>query len=132
MGLTKLERMSAVMLAKTIATSRAMLDIKDESSGYVRRLYKYGIFTVQEVAEIAEMSEYKVRQAISGEEELRAKSGVYTKHLDHVLRMIDSHSFGRKHIKSLVDEGATIGAVSRVTGIPESTLRRWVREGNNE
>lgn len=119
--------MSAVILAKTIATTNALLDIKQELPSYIRRLYRYQLFTVAEISDIANISEYKVRQAIVGEEEFTAKSGIKVRHLDHLLRMIASPEFAKLHIKSLIDDEATIASISRVTDIPESSLRRWTK-----
>lgn len=128
MPLSPVDRMSAVILAKTIATTHTLLDMKGELQGYVRRLYKYGIFTVAEIGEMANVSEYIIRKAIAGEEEFRAKAGVKPRHLDHLIRMIGSPAFAKLHVRSLLDDGATISALVRVTGISESSLRRWARE----
>ena len=128
MPLSPVDRMSAVILAKTIATTHTLLDMKGELQGYVRRLYKYGIFTVAEIGEMANVSEYIIRKAIAGEEEFRAKAGVKPRHLDHLIRMIGSPAFAKLHVRSLLDDGATISALVRVTGISESSLRRWSRE----
>lgn len=128
MPLSPVDRMSAVILAKTIATNHTLLDMKGELQGYVRRLYKYGLFTVAEIGEMANVSEYIIRKAIAGEEEFRAKAGVKPRHLDHLIRMIGSPAFAKLHVKSLLDDGATISALVRVTGISESSLRRWARE----
>lgn len=128
MLLSPVDRMSAVILAKTIASSHTLLDIKGELQGYIRRLYKYGLFTVAEIGDIANVSEYVVRKAIAGEEEFRAKAGVKPRHLDHLIRMIGTPAFARLHVKSLLNDGATISALSRVTGIPKTSLNRWARE----
>lgn len=128
MPLSPVDRMSAVILAKTIATTHTLLDMKGELQGYVRRLYKYGLFTVAEIGEMANVSEYIIRKAIAGEEEFRAKAGVKPRHLDHLIRMIGSPAFAKLHVRSLLDDGATISALVRVTGISESSLRRWARE----
>lgn len=128
MVLSQVDRMSAVILAKTIANTHSLLDMKGDLAAYIRRLYKYRLFTVGEISEIAGVSEYMVHQAIYGEEEFRARSGVKPRHLDHLIRMVGSHSFARLHTKSLIDDGATFSALSRVTGISESSLRRYARE----
>ena len=128
MDSSQIDRMSAVILAKTIANNSMMLDSKGELADYVRRLYRYKLFTVSEIAEISDISEYKVRQALVGEPEFRARSGVYSRHLDHLIRMIGSHDFAKLHVKALVEDNATISGLSRVSGISESNLRRWVRE----
>lgn len=125
MPLSPVDRMSAVILARTIATNNTLLDIKQELAAYIRRLYSYRMFTVSELSDIANVSEYKVRQAITGEEEFTAKSGIQVRHLDHLIRMIGSHDFAKLHIKSLLEDGATIASIHRVTDIPESSLRRW-------
>ena len=41
MDSSQIDRMSAVILAKTIANNSMMLDIKGELADYVRRLYRY-------------------------------------------------------------------------------------------
>lgn len=128
MHLSPVDRMSAVILAKTIASTRTLLDMKGELTGYIRRLYKYRLFTVSEICELAGVTEYAVRKAIAGEEEFRAKSGIKPSHLDHIIRMIGSPTFAKLHIKTLLKDGATIASLSRVTGISESSLRRWARE----
>lgn len=128
MPLSPVDRMSAVILAKTIATTHTLLDMKGELQGYVRRLYKYGLFTVAEIGEMANVSEYIIRKAIAGEEEFRAKAGIKPRHLDHLIRMIGSPAFAKLHVRSLLDDGASISALVRVTGISESSLRRWARE----
>lgn len=125
MDSSQVDRMSAVILAKTIASTRLLLDMKGDIGAYVRRLYKYRIFTVAEIAEISGLSEYKVRQAIAGEEEFRAKTGVKARHLDHLVRMIGSPAFAKLHVKSLINDGATFAGLARVSGIAESSLRRW-------
>lgn len=66
MHLSPVDRMSAVILAKTIASTRTLLDMKGELTGYIRRLYKYRLFTVSEICELAGVSEYTVRKAIAG------------------------------------------------------------------
>lgn len=128
MSLTQLDRMSAVMLAKTIASNRSILDLKDELYPYVRRLYRMKIFSQGEIAEFAQLSKYRMNRALAGEEEFIAKTGVATRHLDHLIRMIGTPEFAKLHIKSLIEDGATYAAIYRITDIPESTLRRWVRE----
>ena len=130
MVLSQVDRMSAVILAKTIANTHSLLDMKGDLAAYIRRLYKYRLFTVGEISEIAGVSEYRVHQAIYGEEEFRARSGVKSRHLDHLIRMVGSQSFAKLHTKSLIDDGATFSALSRVTGISESSLRRYAREEN--
>lgn len=128
MHLSPVDRMTAVILAKTIVSTRTLLDMKGELTGYIRRLYKYRLFTVGEISEFAGVSDYIVRKAIAGEDEFRAKSGIKPGHLDHIIRMIGSHVFARLHTKALINDGATIASLSRVTGISESSLRRWARE----
>lgn len=128
MPLSPVDRMSAAMLAKTITTNCTLLDMKGELPAYIRRLYRYGLFTVKEIAEFSNSSEYTVRKAISGEVPNRSKSGIQTRHLDHIIRMIASPHFAKQHIRSLLDDGATIGSLARVTGHSESSLRRWAKE----
>ena len=90
-------------------------------------MYRYRLFTGSEICDIAEVSEYKVRKAITGEEEFTARAGVKVKHLDHLIRMIGSPAFAKLHIKSLIEDGATISSIARVTGISETSLRRWAK-----
>ena len=99
MVLSQVDRMSAVILAKTIANTHSLLDMKGDLAAYIRRLYKYRLFTVGEISEIAGVSEYRVHQAIYGEEEFRARSGVKSRHLDHLIRMVGSQSFAKLHTK---------------------------------
>lgn len=125
MPLSQVDRMSAVVLAKTIASSRAVLDIKGELPNYVRRLHKYKMFSIMEICDIAKLSEYKVRKAIQGMPEFKAKAGIKPSHLDHLLRMIGSPEFTKLHINHLIKDGATFAGIARVTGTSETTLRRW-------
>lgn len=125
MALSDVDRVSAIILAKSIVSNRALLDMRNETDGYVRRLYKYGIFTASEIAEFAGLTEYGIRHAISGLGEFRAKSGVSAKHLDHLVRMVGAPDFAKLHTRLLVESGATYAALARVTGLPESSLRRW-------
>lgn len=127
MPLSPVDRMSAVMLAKTIASTHMLLDMKGDLPAYIRRLYKYRMFTVAEICDFANTTEYKVRKAIAGEEDFTARAGVQIKHLDHLLRMIGSPAFTKLHIKSLLEDGATIASMARVTGISETSLRRWAK-----
>ena len=127
MPLSPVDRMSAVILAKTIASTRTLLDMKGDLPAYIRRLYRYKMFTVSEICDFANVSEYKVRKAIEGEEEFTAKAGIQIRHLDHLIRMIGSPAFAKLHIKSLIEDGATIASISRVTGISETSLRRWAK-----
>src|SRR5690606_7687057 len=113
MHLSPVDRMSAVILAKTIANTHTLLDMKGELSAYIRRLYSYRMFTVAEICEIADVSEYVVRKAIAGEPEFRARSGIKPSHLDHIIRMIGSHTFARLHTKALLKDGAKIASLSR-------------------
>ena len=127
MPLSPVDRMSAVILAKTIASNHTLLDMKGDLPAYIRRLYKYRMFTVAEICDFANVSEYKVRKAIEGEEEFSAKAGIQIRHLDHLIRMIGSPAFAKLHIKSLLEDGATIASIARVADIPESSLRRWAK-----
>lgn len=120
--------MSAVILAKTIWDRRSFLQMRGEIDSYVGRLAGYRLFSVGEMALIAEISEYRVRKSANPATMLRAKSGVQPRHLDHLLRMIEDPTFSKIHVKSLVNDGATLAALARVTGQPETSLRRWARE----
>lgn len=132
MLLSQVDRMSAVILAKTIASSRAVLDMRDELTHSIKRLYQYKMFSVGEICDIAKMSEYKVRKILQGEEEFTARTGVKPSHLDHLLRMIGSPEFTKLHINHLIKDGATFAGIARVTGTSETTLRRWAeREETN-
>lgn len=127
-SISPVDRMSAVILAKSIVSTRALLEMKNELPAYVRRLYKYRMFTVSEICDFSGMTEYAVRKAIAGEPEFRAKPGIKSSHLDHIVRMVGSNQFAKLHTKSLIKDGATIASLSRVTGISETTLRRYERE----
>lgn len=129
MAISQLDRVSGIMLARTIASTNEILELKGDLPAYVRRLHSYKLFTVGELSEISGMSEHKVRQCLRGTEQFRARSGIKPRHLDHLIRMVGSHDFARLHIKSLVKDGATIAGLARVSGISESTLRRWISEG---
>lgn len=120
--------MSAVILAKTITDRQSFLHMRGEVEAYVGRLASYRLFSVGEMAQIADISEYRVRKSANPDILLRAKSGILPRHLDHVLRMIDNPTFSKIHVKALVEDGATLAALSRVTGQPETSLRRWARE----
>lgn len=127
MILSQLDRVNIVMLAKTIYTSSSLLQATEDINTYLKRLNRYQLFTVGELAELSNCTPYKVRQALDGDKELRARSGIKPRHLDHIIRMIGSDDFTKKHIKSLIKDGATFASLSRVIGIPESNLRRWER-----
>lgn len=127
MHLDPIDRMNCVLLARTIAQDRVMLEVREELTEYIRRLNEYKVFTVNEIANFTKLTSYRVRKLIQGQEEVRARSGVEAKHLDHIVWMISSPDFSKQHIKSLYDEGATLAAVARVTGHSETTLRRWVQ-----
>ena len=128
MRLSPTDRISALMLAKTIDREYEMLTIKGEIEGYLLRLNKYQILSVGEIAELARMSEYKVKKIISMENRPRNRSGVRPRHFDHLIRMIGDREFAKLHYKHLMNEGVAIAAMSRVTGIPTSTFYRWERE----
>lgn len=128
MPLSQVDRMSALILAKTISTSNVLLDVMGELPGYLRRLHSYKLFTVIEIGDIANRSEYAVRKAITGEEEFRARTGIKARHLDHLIRMVGSPAFAKLHTKSLIADGATIAGLARVSGLSETSLRRWAEE----
>lgn len=128
MSLTKVERMSAVMLARTVASNAALYEVTNELGKYIQKLNSYGIYTVAEISEFTEISEYRVRKYLLGAEEIRAKSGVLTRHLDHYLRMIGAPDFTKKHLPTLLSDGVGISTIARITGHSQTTLRRWVRE----
>lgn len=130
MTLEPVERMSAILLAKAIAANSAVLDVKGELPGCLRRLYEYGIFTVSEISDIANVSEYQVRQAISGKDEVKGRGGVGARHLDHIVRMVGDPEFAKKHTRFLVKDGATTSALARVTGLPRSSIGRWAHDDN--
>lgn len=126
------ERMSAIILAKSIVDRREVLTLRGGISAYLAQLSEYGLFTVGEMAEFANVSEYQVRKASESGTLLRAKSGVHTRHLDFLLRMVDNNKFSRIHTKGLVDDGATVQALSRVTGHAVSSLKRWSKEERDD
>jgi hypothetical protein len=127
MALSDLERMSALMLAQSIHRTHQLLDIKGELGVYIYRLNRYQIFSIGEIADFAKLSEYKVRQAIPQESAVIARSGVHARHLDHLIRMVGDPKFAKIHLKTLLEDGAKINALSRITGIPLSTLNNWKR-----
>lgn len=128
MVLNQVDRLTAVMLAHNIYYNRTLLELSGELNSSIKRLYKYKLFTIGEISEFANVSEYLIKRMVRGEEGLRARSGIYGRHLDHIVRMIDSPAFTKKHIKSLIKSGATFAALARVSGISESSLRRWEEE----
>lgn len=97
---------------------------------YVTRLADYKLFAVSELAMFSSLSEYKVRSYVPAGALIRAKFGVYPRHLDHLMRMVDNPEFSRIHAKTLVEDGATVAGLARVSGESESNLRRWA-EGVN-
>ena len=129
---SSLDRMNAVILAKSLYDRRDYLVASGEMHENLLRLAGYRLFSVGELASFTDMSEYRVRKSVGPEALLRAKSGVQPRHLDFLLRMIDNRTFARIHTKRLVGDGATVAALSRVTGLPESSLRRWAEEEEEE
>lgn len=65
-SISPVDRMSAVILAKTIASTRTLLDLKGELPGYIRRLYKYRLFTVNEICELASVSKTQYARRLRG------------------------------------------------------------------
>lgn len=125
---SELDRMSAIMLAKSIVDRSLVLAMRGELGSYVDRLARFKLFSVGELSEISGLSEYQVRRATDSNCLVRARSGISPRHLDHAMRMVGDAKFSRLHIKSLVDDGATESALARVTGQSERSLRRWARE----
>lgn len=120
--------MNAVIHALSLYEKREILKLSGQVGQYVIRLAEYRLFSVGEIAEISGLSEYRVRKSANPDILIRARTGVYARHLQHLLRMIDNKEFCKIHTKRLVEDGATIAALSRVTGQPESSLRRWAEE----
>lgn len=125
---SQVERMSALLLAKSIIDRREMLQMMGDLEMYISRLARAEIFTLGELAEISGLTEYHVKQAIYPRPAVRARSGVKRRHIDHLIRMVGNPSFARTHTRSLIGEGATTSGLARVTGLSESSLRRWARE----
>lgn len=125
---SKVDRMSALLLAKSIIDRQEMLQMRGLLETYVSRLSRAEVFSLGELSDISGMSEYKIKQAIRPRFVIRARSGIYRRHIDHLIRMVGDTSFARIHTKSLVEDGATTSALARVTGLSESSLRRWARE----
>ena len=126
--LSNVDRMSAILLAKSIVDRRTVLALSGGIAGYIDRLSQFKMFSVGEIADISGLSEYQVRRASAPDVHIRAKSGISPRHLDHALRMVGNAEFSRLHVKSLLEDGATVAALARVTGQPERSLRRWARE----
>lgn len=126
MTLEQIDRMNMLILAKTVFMNRTLYQASGEVTHYLKRLNNYQVFTVGELAAISGTSPYKVRKAI-GTEELKGRSGINPRHLDHLIRMVGSVKFTELHIRSLLDDGATFAALSRVTGYSERRLRRMER-----
>ena len=125
---SSLDRMNAIILAKSLYERREYLALNGEIHESLVRLASYRLFSVGELAEITNLSEYRVRKSTGPDVLIRAKSGIEPRHLDDLLRMIDNRAFAKLHTKRLVEGGATIAALSRVTGLNESSLRRWAGE----
>lgn len=128
MSLSNIERVTAIMLALTIVRQREFLELTNGMGKEVIRLNDYGLFTVSELSEIANISRYRVSTLLKDKQVVRARSGIKFNHLDHLVRMVGPNKFARRHIKSLVEEGSTFSAIARVTGVSESSLRRWAKE----
>jgi len=120
--------MNAVILAMSLYEKREILKLSGEAGHSVLRLAQYRLFSVGELAEISGLSEYRVRKSANPDVLIRARTGVYPRHLQHLLRMIGNRDFAKIHTKALVKDGATIAALSRVTGHAENSLRRWAEE----
>lgn len=125
MSLTQTDRMSALMLALSINNRHEALDLSGELPDYVHRLNTAQIFSVGEIAEIARVSEYQVRKMIPPSSPLKARSSIKPQHLQHLIRMVGDPAFSQLHVQSLIDTGATVEALSRVTGFSPTTIRRW-------
>lgn len=128
MQLKPLDRMTAIILAKTICDKHDLLDLTGELDSYIQRLFRYRLFTVAEISAFANISEYRVRKALIGEPAFTARSGIQARHLDHIIRMIGSNDFAKAHIHRLLEDGATTGSLARVTGISDRNLRRWAKK----
>lgn len=132
MSLSETDRLSAVILAKTVWDRREVLSLRGSMENYVARLAAYQMFSVGEIAEIAGISEYKVRQYADEKDLVRVKSGVAPNHLDFLLRMVGNPTFAKIHTPTLLANGATVSALARVTGQSESSLRRWAKREDSE
>ncbi len=128
MDLKPIDRMNAIILAKSIQDRGVVLALQGGLGPYVARLASYRIFAMGELQDISGLSEYQIRRAVAPDTVIKARSGVSSRHLDHLLRMVDDKNFTKLHIKHLLEDGATIAAVARITGRSENSLRRWARE----
>ena len=123
---SSIDRMNGILLAKSIYDKRQILDVRGDLDRYISRLSDFNLFSSGEIAKIADVTEYRVKAAVHPASVLKARSGVEPRHLDHLLRMVTDKIFAQKQIEALVNDGATISAVSRVTGLSARTLKRWM------
>lgn len=128
MPLSQTDRISALILAKNINNKAQLFDMRGDLGDYVRRLNETEMFSIGELAEISKLSEWKIRKLIPKESRIVSHSGVKPRHIDHLIRMIVSKDFARKHLPYLIKEDVPLGAISRITGISKRTLENWRRK----
>lgn len=125
MLLSQVDRMSALILAKSIYTNNMMLSIRGELESRIVRLSDYHMFSMGELADFSHTSIYKVKKIIPANNHTTYRSGVLGRHLDDLIRMVADAKFGRRHIDRLLEEGATPDAIARIIGVPPRTVRGW-------
>ena len=130
MSLSQVDRLSALLLARTISNSHASMDFRGELDRNLRRLYSYKVFALSEIAEMSNLSVHQVKQRIrwSKDDEFSPRGGVAVRHLDHLTLMVADKEFAKNNFIALEEDGASRSALARVLGVSHRTLTRWAEE----
>lgn len=125
--------METDQLADLMATALAIYNDKtrnfsrDHENAAARRLNAYGVLSLASIGSVIGISAYRVEKAIVGQARPEVRGNLNPAHLSMLLYLRSLGKPNRAWIRQLVNEGTSLITISRLTGIPESTLRRYKR-----
>lgn len=129
MAISKSERLDALLFAKVVAASNMRMAMEGDLHAAIRKLNNYRLFTAQEIAWLSNTLEVRVRRICEGLTPIRARSCIKAGHMDDLIRMAVSPEYTQKHIRRLLEAGATVAAIARITGHSRTSLYRWLEKG---
>lgn len=96
-----------------------------------QRLDEYGIFSRNNIAELAGLSEYEVLKAIPVARNRGGRLSASTLSLMYDL-MLEYETYDMlsiEKLKAIVDSGTSLRFIERLTGIPQPSMSRWLKNG---
>jgi hypothetical protein len=90
----------------------------------IRKLNSYGVLSASALCAIFDVTLYHVEKALKGMPWPKSQGTLNPRHLPWLAYMLSNGKVRDEWLTTMLKEGTSIGTISELTNIPESTLHR--------